>query len=75
MSRDGAAGLIIVQGPERDPECPSQYWPSVLAVERDSNVPNSACQVTLELPPVRIVKRLFHRDPTTFKTESVCDSR
>jgi hypothetical protein len=74
MSRDGAASLIIVQGPERDPQRPGQHRPSMLTVERDSDVANPACQITLERPPVRIVKRLFHRDATIFKKESVCDS-
>jgi hypothetical protein len=46
----------------------------MLTVERDSDVANPACQITLERPPVRIVKRLFHGDTTTFKKESVCDS-
>jgi hypothetical protein len=74
MSRDGAAGLIIVQGPERDPERPGQHRPSMLTVERDSYVANPDCKITLERPPVRIVKRLFHRDATIFKKKSVCDS-
>jgi len=67
LSRNGAAALIAVQGSERDLEGSGQQRSSVFTVKCDSDVADSARNVSLERPPVRVIKRFFHRNATNFK--------
>jgi hypothetical protein len=69
MSRDGAARLVVVQSSEGDPKRSGQHRPTMLTIEGDSNVANSARQVTLERSPVQVMKRLFHGNVITFKNK------
>ena len=56
VGRDGAAGFVVVQGPERDSQGLGQKWASVFAVESDPNLAKSYREIALECLPVRIGK-------------------
>ena len=60
LSGNRAAGLVVVQGPERDLQGFSQERTAIDAIQSDSNLPDSLGQPHLENMPLGFTQGLFH---------------